>query len=50
MKGLQLIPVDTGKWPVPTDMNILEPPLVPKAGLCPKFKRREEITKGRRYG
>lgn len=37
-----------GRHPVSLDRNMLEPSLVPKAGLFPKLKRKDKVTNGRR--
>ena len=47
-------PVDSlgpiGRHPVSIDRNMVEPPLVPKAGPFPKLKRTDEVTNWRRHG
>lgn len=47
LKSLWLILLATERYRMPIDTIMPEPPLIPKAGLCPTVKRRDEIIKGR---
>ena len=39
-----------GRHPMSIDTNMRQPPLIHKAGLSPKLKRKDEVTNGRSRG